>query len=145
MTERDGPALRVLVAEDEALAAMVLEDILAEAGHQVVMAPDGEVALRLARESRFDLLLTDLAMPRLTGWDLIYALRQEQPDLPVVVMTGYLPPGGREVLYQTARPPRALLHKPFDIGELLTVLDGIAPRPAAGRAPLVAMAPRLAS
>ncbi|WP_149539691.1 response regulator [Siccirubricoccus phaeus] len=143
MTEQVGPPLRVLVAEDEALAAMVLEDVLTEAGHRPVLAPDGEAALRLARESRFDLLLTDLAMPRMTGWQLIATLREEQPDLPLVVMTGYLPPGGRELLFQNPRPPRALLQKPFEIGQLLAVLDGLRPR-AEGRPLRPALARRAA-
>jgi CheY-like chemotaxis protein len=128
MAERDRAALRILVAEDEALAALALDDVLTECGHSVTLAADGEEALRLARAFQFDVLITDLAMPRMTGWELIHSLRVEQPDLPALVMTGYLPPGGRELLFNGAQAPVELLLKPFDIGRLVKLLDQLVPR-----------------
>src|SRR5688500_6149130 len=104
-TEKPQTALRVLVAEDECLAAMVIEDVLTEEGYSVMLAGDGQAALDLAANMRFDVLVTDLAMPRMTGWDLIPRLRAQRPDLPVVVMTGYMPPGGTEVLFAGQRGP----------------------------------------
>ncbi|MFC7691701.1 response regulator [Paeniroseomonas aquatica] len=65
--------LRILVAEDEPLAAMVIEEALTDYGHSVMLAADGEEALRLAEAVSFDVLVTDLAMPRMTGWELIPA------------------------------------------------------------------------
>ncbi len=66
MTER--AALRVLMAEDEPLAAEVIEEGLLEAGFEVLAANDGQEALDLASSGAgFDLLLTDLKMPRLDG------------------------------------------------------------------------------
>lgn len=121
------PGLRVLVAEDERLAALAIEDVLTEFGHEVVLAEDGQAALELAASSRFDVLVTDLAMPRVTGWELIPRIRAQHPDLPVVVMTGYLPPGGATVLSAHAPAPLAILRKPFEIGELLAVLARISP------------------
>src|SRR5689334_6948296 len=84
--------LRVLLAEDESLAALVVEDALTDMGHAVVHAADGEAALHLAGTAPFDVLVTDIAMPRMTGLELIPQLRARHPGLPVVVMTGYLPP-----------------------------------------------------
>jgi CheY-like chemotaxis protein len=130
MADLGRSALKILVAEDEALAAMVLEDVLTECGHSVTLAADGEWALRLAREAHFDVLITDLAMPRMTGWELIHHLRVEQPGLPAVVMTGYLPPGGRELLFDGAQAPVGLLLKPFDISRLVETLDQVVPRAA---------------
>lgn len=117
-----GSALRVLVAEDEHLAALVVEDALTEQGHQVVLARDGQEALDIAETLPFDVLVTDLAMPRVTGWELIPRLRARRSDLPIVVMTGYLPPGGGRTLFADKRGPLALLHKPFDIGQLVAAL-----------------------
>ena len=89
-----GQKLRVLVAEDERLAALVVEDALIDQGHEVMLARDGQEALDMAESFDFDALVTDLAMPRVTGWELIPRMRARRADLPVVVVTGYLPPGG---------------------------------------------------
>ena len=114
--------LRVLLAEDEMLAALAIEDALTQMGHAVVHAGDGETALGLAAAARFDVLVTDLAMPRMTGLELIPRLRAERPDLPVVVMTGYLPPDGQAVLDGAGKGRMALLMKPFAPSQLLDAL-----------------------
>lgn len=124
------PKLRVLVAEDERLAALVVEDALVEQGHQVVLARDGQEAIDIAQTYAFDVLVTDLAMPRVTGWELIPVLRARWAALPVVVMTGYLPPGGSQILFADKRGPLALLHKPFGIGQLFDALGRVAPERA---------------
>ena len=128
-----GQKLRVLVAEDEHLAALVVEDALADQGHEVVLARDGQEALDIAEVFAFDVLVTDLAMPRVTGWELIPLLRARRADLPVVVMTGYLPPGGGQILFADKRGPLALLHKPFGIGQLFEALGHVVAERAAGR------------
>jgi CheY-like chemotaxis protein len=127
--QRNG--LRILVAEDEPLAAMVLEEALTDFGHTVLLAADGEEALQLAESNPFDVLVTDLAMPRLTGWELIPRLRARRAGLPVVVMTGYLPPGGRGLLLADQGGPLTLLLKPFEIGHLTAAIEQVALRPEA--------------
>lgn len=122
--------LRVLVAEDEQLAALVVEDALSDQGHQVRLACDGREALDIAETFDFDVLVTDLAMPRVTGWELISRLRARRADLPVVVMTGYLPPGGGKALFADKRGPTALIHKPFALDQLYTALGRVALRGA---------------
>jgi CheY-like chemotaxis protein len=125
-----GSKLRILVAEDEHLAALVVEDALVEEGHEVVLARDGQEALELAETVSFDVLVTDLAMPRVTGWELIPRMRARRADLPVVVMTGYLPPGGGQKLFADKRGPLALLHKPFDISQFFAALGRVVPEHA---------------
>jgi CheY-like chemotaxis protein len=113
---------RILVAEDEALAAMALEDELQREGYEVILAPDGQAALEAARAAMPDLLLTDLRMPRLDGAGLIRAVRALAPGLPVVVMTGYAPAGGAEALRRPGEGPVALFTKPLDMDALLVEL-----------------------
>lgn len=118
--------LRVLVAEDETLAAMVIEDALTELGCTVLLAGDGQEALDMATRTGFDILLTDLAMPHMGGLELIPRLRARQPSLPVVVMTGYLSPNGARQLAAPAEGPLAVLHKPFAISQLVDALARVA-------------------
>lgn len=122
-----GPSLRILVAEDEALAAMVIAEALTELGHVVLLAEDGERALEIAGREPFDVLVTDLAMPHLPGWELIPRLRAQRPGLPVVVMTGYLPPGIGPMLRADAKAPVTVLLKPFDLSALTEALARVAP------------------
>ncbi|MBK1659340.1 response regulator [Paracraurococcus ruber] len=118
--------LRVLMAEDEWLAAEVLAEGLEDAGFAVLSAPDGQAALELAAAGAvFDLLLTDLRMPRLDGRELIARLRAERPDLPVVVMTGFPPPEGTGALHDGQGPLR-LLTKPIEIAPLVAALRAVA-------------------
>ena len=118
-------ALRVLLAEDEALVAMALADCLEAEGHEVTVASDGAEALAMARGlGRLDLLVTDLCMPHLGGEDLIRALWAERPGLPVLVVTGSAPPGAAAALRREVGEggPLALLHKPFDDDSLAAAL-----------------------
>lgn len=121
-------ALRVLMAEDERLAAEVIEEGLVEAGFEVLAADDGQAAFDLfSNGAGFDLLLTDLRMPRLDGKELIARLRARRPDLPVVVMTGYPPPEGA-ISLQAGRGPMRLLTKPVGITPLIAALHDVASR-----------------
>lgn len=120
-----GRKLRVLVAEDEPLAAVVVEEILRDQGHDVLLAADGAAAFALAQQESFDVLVTDLAMPRMPGWELIPLLRAQRPHLPVVVMTGFLPPGIDATLEGAGPGPLVLLQKPFDLGSLLEAVETV--------------------
>ena len=115
-------ARRILVAEDEALAALAIEDELLREGYDVVLAPDGQAALEVARAAMPDLLLTDLRMPRLDGVGLIRALRGLAPWLPVVVMTGYAPSGGADAFRAAGEAPVSLFTKPLDMDAVLAEL-----------------------
>ncbi len=122
-------AWRILVAEDEGLAAMAIEDELLREGYEVVLAPDGQSALEAAAREPPDLLLTDLRMPRLDGAGLIRALRTAMPALPVVVMTGYAPAGGAGAFGNPGEGPVALFAKPLDMDAVLAELRKLLPGP----------------
>jgi CheY-like chemotaxis protein len=118
--------VRVLVVEDEAMVALSLADLLEDEGYAVTIASNGATALAQARRmgDSLDLLVTDLNMPEMSGEDLIHALQAEQPDLPIVVITGSAPFGGLEELrrHGGGHAPFALLHKPIDYAALLDTL-----------------------
>lgn len=116
--------VRILVAEDEPLAAAVIEEALTDIGYQVYLMPDGLAALEFAETGPgFDALLTDLTMPRLPGWELIARLRAGRPCLPVLVMTGFLPPELEPQLRLGMGGPLEILLKPFDLSALAGALE----------------------
>ncbi|MFP3519013.1 response regulator, partial [Pseudomonas sp. SIMBA_077] len=83
--------LHVLVAEDEALAAMALEDFLSRKGFRVTLAQDGQEGLERYSADPADLVITDLRMPEESGISLIKRLREHtsRSHLPVIVMSGH--------------------------------------------------------
>lgn len=84
-----GPG-RVLIVDDEPSVREFLVRALREAGYDAMVAENGEDALSVAsRTGGFDLLLTDLMMPRMRGDELARQMRQHQPTLKVLYLTGY--------------------------------------------------------
>jgi two-component system response regulator AtoC len=82
-------AKRILVVDDEVKMRRLLELSLKNMGHDTVQAADGEAALKAFDEGPFDLVLTDLRMPRMDGLDLLRALRERGEDVPVIVLTAF--------------------------------------------------------
>ena len=119
---------RVLVVEDEPALARVVERALARAGYEVARCATGADALRAfeAAPAATDVVLSDVAMPGMTGDELARALRRLRPDLPVILMTGF----SHTVTPERARElgVAALLHKPVTPDELVAaVRDALAP------------------
>ena len=84
------PMPRVLIAEDEASLRRLLGMLLANSGYKIILAADGREALnRLSGGDVFDLVITDLKMPRLDGMSLVRRVHQNWPDLPVLVITAF--------------------------------------------------------
>ena len=120
---RSAPGLegrRILHVDDDATARCVAGMTLRKAGFDVTLAASGDEAFGLlAAGERFDVLITDYAMPGLNGADLVSKARAVQPWLPVVIITGFVEVEGMEA------PPKGVLvlRKPFRRGDLLTALE----------------------
>lgn len=81
---------RILVVDDDAIILMNTAALLEDLGHEVIEAGSGEEALkRLVEHPGIDLIITDQAMPGMTGSQLIATVRSERPGLPVILATGY--------------------------------------------------------
>ena len=112
--QRNAARGRVLVVEDEAMVRSYLARLLREHGHTVESAANGAEGLRLAlaAAATFDLVITDVRMPVMDGWQLGRQLHQRWPDLPVLYISGY------DV--EQASPSAAMfLRKPFDPDDLI--------------------------
>lgn len=117
----EGPVRRVLVVDDDASVRLICSVNLEAAGFTVLEASDGREGLERARSERPDLVLTDVAMPRLDGFGLAEALRQHEHtrDIPVAFMTGY--PEQSYASRARALGALAFLQKPFDPAALVSV------------------------
>jgi GAF domain-containing protein/CheY-like chemotaxis protein len=82
-------SLRVLVVDDEEVVAAVLGDMLASAGHSVEVVSGGREAIARFGAERFDLVLTDLAMPGMTGWEVARAIKDVAPTVRIVLVSGF--------------------------------------------------------
>ena len=78
----------ILVVEDEAAIRGVWERFLQRWGYHAVLAENGLAGLERARQQRFKLVVTDLTMPLMSGQELVHALKREQPETEIIVMTG---------------------------------------------------------
>ena len=82
--------IKVLVVDDEALVRTFVGRVLRDAGYQPALAGDGTEALEVARTlGQFAILVTDVMMPQMGGDELARRLRQREPDLKVLYLTGY--------------------------------------------------------
>ena len=80
---------QILVAEDDAAVRSFVVRALQQRKHSVTAVEDGVQALEALETGRFDLLITDIVMPGLDGIELALKVTCEQPDLPILLMTGY--------------------------------------------------------
>jgi signal transduction histidine kinase len=116
---------RILVVDDDPLIAMSAMDMLEDLGHTVIEANSGKQALEILEAgANIDLLITDHAMPGMTGTELATAAHQKRPSLPVLLTTGYadLPNGQKTDL------PR--LSKPYHQEQLRAEIDRLLSREA---------------
>jgi len=82
--------MKALVIDDSKFQRLAIQRALAHAGYEVVTAGDGEAGLRAAHEARPDIIVLDMMLPKISGVDVLRALRREQDtrEVPVVVLTG---------------------------------------------------------
>ncbi|WP_424931662.1 response regulator [Amaricoccus macauensis] len=115
-----GQAERLLLVEDDEGLLRMLEDVVTSLGYRYISASSGAEALRVIDDgAEFDLLLTDIVMPgSLDGYELARELRDRQPDVPVVYMSGYAGLEGNNV-GSVAGP---WIQKPCTAGDLARVL-----------------------
>jgi CheY-like chemotaxis protein len=114
---------KILIVDDEADQRTVIFHSLRLAGHSVTEAADGEEALRKIKRTNFDLVVLDIMMPRMTGYEVLERIR-EMPgrrDTPVVVVTAKHDPPG--VMQEIAAGASDHIAKPFLPSELEAVVE----------------------
>lgn len=121
---------RVLIIDDEAEIRRNLTVGLTQEGYSVVACPDGISAIHELNQARekgiaYDYLVTDIFMPDIDGLKILKVIKNQYPDLPVLVITGF----GDERLMLTALSEHntGYLDKPFEISELVGALEELSP------------------
>jgi len=119
--------LRILAVDDEPTVLEALADTLGEDGHRVLTAGSGREALTLLDGGeRVDVVITDLGMPGMTGWEVARALRTRQPDLPVGLISGWT--SSADFSAEEASHVAFVIAKPYTLGALRTALAPFRPR-----------------
>jgi DNA-binding response OmpR family regulator len=109
----------ILVVEDDESARVLLEMALVDEGYDVVTAKNGAVGLTIALDRRPKLILLDLRMPVMDGWQFARAYRERAAEpAPIVLLTA----GSDRDLARADLPGDALVRKPFDLDELLAIV-----------------------
>lgn len=111
------PPSRLLIVDDEADIRHLLTDLLTTLGHHVTAATGGPDALARFEPGAYDVVFTDLGMPEMSGWELARELAAREPDLPIVLLTGW----GHEVSLEEARGRhvRLVVAKPFTADQVV--------------------------
>ncbi len=111
---------RVLVVDDDQHFLVILSVLLDRLDFEVSQACDGREACEMFQRDSFELIITDLQMPRMDGLTLMAKIKNRSPKIPVVVMTGLSP---EEVSQSVGvAPAAAVLYKPFNLGMLKQTL-----------------------
>ncbi len=112
----------ILIVDDDARNVEFLRDsLLIPAGYRALSATDGEAALQLARAEEPDLILLDLQMPKLDGFDVLEALHQEGREIPTILITAH---GSESVAIQAFRlGVRDYFPKPFKVTEIMEAIE----------------------
>jgi CheY-like chemotaxis protein len=104
----------ILVAEDEEDIRAIIVSVLTKPGYELLEAADGAEALRLMAEATVDLLITDVAMPDMNGFELARQARALHPSITVIYMSGFYTEAQRR-----SGPKGLMLKKPFRPSVLL--------------------------
>jgi phosphate regulon transcriptional regulator PhoB len=125
---------RVLVVEDERDVADLIRYNLTKEGYDVVVAPTGADALKQAREVHPDLVLLDIMVPQLNGWEVCRRLKQdvETKNIPVIMVTGRVEEGDKVLGFEMGADD--YVTKPFSPRELLARIRAVARRGRPGDA-----------
>jgi DNA-binding response OmpR family regulator len=118
---------RILLVDDERSVRETVRRLLTHDDHTVIEANNGAEALGLFTQERFDLVLTDCAMPFIEGDELAVKIRALAPEQPILMITGHRRKPGR------TNPVDAVLYKPFELSDLRTAIALVIQKPYANQ------------
>jgi len=114
---------RILLVDDDHDLGCLNAELLSESGYHVDTAEDGASAWRALQKHRYDVMITDNTMPRVTGLELIKKIRSEEMSLAVILASGTVP--AEELIQNPWLNIDAVLPKPYSIGDLVKTVDAV--------------------
>jgi len=118
------PPRRILLIDDDPTVRRTMADLLQEVGHSVVVAEGGAEGLAHLGQGQVDLVITDLGMPGMTGWEVARAIKSVTPHPPIVLLTGW---GERPASHsEHAGLVDRILGKPIGLNDLLSAIRDLA-------------------
>jgi CheY-like chemotaxis protein len=116
--------LQILLVEDHADTRRCLHRLLESRGHQVLVAEDAQSAIELSEREKFDLLIADVGLPDRSGLELLHELREREPELSAIALSGYGTP--QNIMNSKEAGFIEHLVKPVDLQKLHAVIDSLA-------------------
>ncbi len=114
---------RVLVVDDEEALRTVLSGELMSEGYEVRSAGDGDEAIATLEKERFDLVLLDIKMPRVTGFEVLKHIKEKYSDTKVVMLTGFA--DLKNAIESKKLGAEDFVSKPYDLVDLLTTIERV--------------------
>ncbi len=111
----------ILVIDDEDSVRDLLSRMLEAKGHHVVLASNGEEGIERFKKGKFDLVFTDLGMPKLSGWEVGKAIKKMNPKVPIAMITGWGMELSREKLNETGID--LIVSKPFNFEKVIQLVS----------------------
>jgi DNA-binding NtrC family response regulator len=115
--------LKILVIDDDQAVRDVLVELLAEQGHRVAAYANGQVGLRQLQVEPVDLVITDLGLPGLSGWEVAKLVKRESPETAVALITGWGDRIGPEEAM--GKGVEFFIAKPFSLEDVQAVVERV--------------------
>lgn len=132
---------RILIIDDDRAVQATIRLLLERAGHSVVVASDGRNGIAIFESEEFDLLFLDIFMPGMDGFETMRVVHQQQPRIPIIVISGNPIPSGSGANFLTMATKLGAvssLQKPFKPGALLAAVAGCLETAKSPSSPVIA-------
>jgi DNA-binding NtrC family response regulator len=114
---------RILVVDDEDALRTVLSSELEGEGYKVASAADGSGAIEILKKDEFDLILLDIKMPNVDGFEVLKFVKETQPDTKVIMLTGFA--DLKNAIESKKLGAEDFVSKPYDLVDLLTTVERV--------------------
>ena len=114
---------RILVVDDEDALRMVLSSELSSSGYDVAIASDGDEAITIVQNKKFDLVLLDIKMPKVDGFEVLKFIKKNFPAMKVIMLTGFA--DLKNAIESKKHGAEDFVSKPYDLVDLLTTIERV--------------------
>ena len=114
---------RILVVDDEEALRTVLSTELSSEGYDVNTAADGSEAIDLVKDNNYDLVLLDIKMPNVDGFEVLKFVKGNKPDIKVIMLTGFA--DLKNAIESKRLGAEDFVSKPYDLVDLLTTIERV--------------------